>query len=617
MSEFLRQQDIDALMRGDEGYARSSAESTVVSYSFLRPPRVPHHRRKVLAIMHDRFALGLQGMLAARLRAPTDVVISSVESLTFAEFKMVLASPCAAFIFRAGPSGGVHGVLDFSAPFALHLVDRLLGGPGQSDALKRSLTILEQGVVRAIAERTLAIMRDAWREQLTIEPEIVRYESDPEMLEIANPDDPILLANFEIRSGGVTGYVTTCFTMDVVEPVLHDRTGPNAPSGLTAWAAPAALEESGLQARTGRDHRPYARVFPQRPRALRFEGRPDDSHAPLHRQSGRGLRQQASLVPRHDRSDQEPGRSTARAVGPGLGIAPAGPHTGRESDLMADETRSDWAPALHEVGTDESAAQSTALAALMDVPMPVVIEIGRTSMTIQEVLELGVGSVIQLDRMVGEPVDIYVSNRRLAQGEVVVVGEHFGIRITRLLSNTGDESVVVIGSGLISVIGALAVTLGMLAVAVFLLKRIQGAGTGGGAGVPLTVLKRISIGPKQGVVLLRVGDRVLVLSTARQGGAVSDRADRADARGGVASPAARTSDRQSRRHQVVEAAGVRAHPRGCARRLSGAHAGIRGEPGISGRAGGSRGRPHRDRTRPADRPPSRHQGRGWAPMRST
>ena len=74
-----------------------------------------------------------------------------------------------------------------------------------------------------------------------------------------------------------------------------------------------------------------------------------------------------------------------------------------------------------------------------------------------------------------------------------------------------------IGSGLISVIGALSVTLGMLAVAVFLLKRIQGAGMGGGAGVPLQVVKRISIGPKQGVVLLRVGDRVLVLSTTDKG----------------------------------------------------------------------------------------------------
>ncbi len=55
-------------------------------------------------------------------------------------------------------------------------------------------------------------------------------------------------------------------------------------------------------------------------------------------------------------------------------------------------------------------------------------------MTVQEVLELGAGSVIQLDRMVGEPIDIYVGDRRLAEGEVVVIGEHFGVRITRILT---------------------------------------------------------------------------------------------------------------------------------------------------------------------------------------
>ena len=73
------------------------------------------------------------------------------------------------------------------------------------------------------------------------------------------------------------------------------------------------------------------------------------------------------------------------------------------------------------------------------------------------------------------------------------------------------------GSGLISMIGAFSVTMGMLAVAVFLLKRIQGAGGGTGVAVPLQVLKRITIGPKQGVVLLRVGSRVLVLSTTDKG----------------------------------------------------------------------------------------------------
>ncbi len=79
------------------------------------------------------------------------------------------------------------------------------------------------------------------------------------------------------------------------------------------------------------------------------------------------------------------------------------------------------------------------LETLLDVSMPVAIEIGRARMTVEEILQLGTGSVIQLDRAVGEPVDIYVSDRKLAQGEVVVVGEHFGVRITRVLAH-GHEA---------------------------------------------------------------------------------------------------------------------------------------------------------------------------------
>ena len=72
---------------------------------------------------------------------------------------------------------------------------------------------------------------------------------------------------------------------------------------------------------------------------------------------------------------------------------------------------------------------------LLDLTLPVSIELGRTSMTVQEILRLGRGSVIQLDRLAGEPIDIYVGYRRFAEGEVVVLGEHFGVRITRVLAN--------------------------------------------------------------------------------------------------------------------------------------------------------------------------------------
>ena len=80
------------------------------------------------------------------------------------------------------------------------------------------------------------------------------------------------------------------------------------------------------------------------------------------------------------------------------------------------------------------AGMAGSLDTLLDMSLPVAIEFGRTHMTVQEVLELGSGSVIQLDRMVGEPIDIYVSDRKLAEGEVVVIGEHFGVRITRIVA---------------------------------------------------------------------------------------------------------------------------------------------------------------------------------------
>ena len=70
---------------------------------------------------------------------------------------------------------------------------------------------------------------------------------------------------------------------------------------------------------------------------------------------------------------------------------------------------------------------------LLEVELDVTIELGRKKMSIQEVLQLGKGSVIELTKLAGEPVDIYVNQKPLAKGEVVVVDENFAIRITTLV----------------------------------------------------------------------------------------------------------------------------------------------------------------------------------------
>lgn len=80
-----------------------------------------------------------------------------------------------------------------------------------------------------------------------------------------------------------------------------------------------------------------------------------------------------------------------------------------------------------------AAADPASLDLLMDVPLRVTVELGRTRMSVRQVLELQNGSVVELDRMAGEPVDVMVNDRLMARGEVVVVDDKFGIRITEIV----------------------------------------------------------------------------------------------------------------------------------------------------------------------------------------
>lgn len=71
---------------------------------------------------------------------------------------------------------------------------------------------------------------------------------------------------------------------------------------------------------------------------------------------------------------------------------------------------------------------------ILDVPLQVTVELGRTKKSIKDILELSNGSIVELDKLAGEPVDIHVNGKLLAKGEVVVIDENFGVRITDIVS---------------------------------------------------------------------------------------------------------------------------------------------------------------------------------------
>ena len=118
----------------------------------------------------------------------------------------------------------------------------------------------------------------------------------------------------------------------------------------------------------------------------------------------------------------------------------------------AAETTSDWEAALAEQQVNgDSAAPPAAdfqelgegtqpqegtknLSFLLDIPLNVTVELGRTNMIINKMLHLSQGSVVELDKVAGEPVEIFINNKLLGKGEVVVVNDRFGVRITEIIS---------------------------------------------------------------------------------------------------------------------------------------------------------------------------------------
>ena len=105
-----------------------------------------------------------------------------------------------------------------------------------------------------------------------------------------------------------------------------------------------------------------------------------------------------------------------------------------EQDEQESGASAEASTATFEELTDESVGDAVNMDSILDVPVTISMEIGRTKINIRNLLQLNQGSVVELDRLAGEPMDVLVNGTLIAQGEVVVVNEKFGLRLTDIIS---------------------------------------------------------------------------------------------------------------------------------------------------------------------------------------
>jgi flagellar motor switch protein FliM len=112
---------------------------------------------------------------------------------------------------------GQQGVIDLSGDFAFFLVDRLFGGSGDPVIMSRALTPIERMAVRTVAERAIYQLVESWADYVELNCSITGFESIPEILRAANPEDPVLVANIEVTCAQSRSMLVVCLPFVVLE----------------------------------------------------------------------------------------------------------------------------------------------------------------------------------------------------------------------------------------------------------------------------------------------------------------------------------------------------------------------------------------------------------------
>jgi flagellar motor switch protein FliM len=220
MGKTLSQAQVDALLWA--ATAPRAAEppavdaSSVVPYNFRRPDRVTKEQIHSLQFLHDRFARNVSTSLSAYLRTMTEVSVVSVEQFSYSEFLSLLAGPTAFYALAIPPFQEL-GALEITPPIAFAMVDRMLGGGGRTTAPNRALTDIEQNVVDSVVKLLLEALTETWRPIVDLAFGIRGRETRPQMLQVAAPNETVLMIVFDIKIGETRGFVNLCLPATIVE----------------------------------------------------------------------------------------------------------------------------------------------------------------------------------------------------------------------------------------------------------------------------------------------------------------------------------------------------------------------------------------------------------------
>jgi len=191
----------------------------IATYDFKRPERVGKEQMRALQTLHEGFGRNFAAGLSAMLRRMVEVKLTSVDQLTYGEFVFSLENPTCFNLLSAQPLEG-HLILDINPSILYPIIDRLLGGGREASSIaRRPLTEIERRLGSRITGLFLTELRRAWENVIELEFEVVRVESNPQLVQVVPPNEVVVLISFELALGDHRGMVNLCIPYNCIERI--------------------------------------------------------------------------------------------------------------------------------------------------------------------------------------------------------------------------------------------------------------------------------------------------------------------------------------------------------------------------------------------------------------
>ncbi|RID87161.1 flagellar motor switch protein FliM [Peribacillus asahii] len=224
--EILSQSEIDALLSAlstgemdAEELKKEEVEKRVKVYDFKRALRFSKDQIRSLTRIHENFARLLTTYFSAQLRTYIHIAVASVDQLPYEEFVRSIPKMTILNVYEVPPLDG-HIILEINPNIAYAMMDRVLGGRGESVNKVDNLTEIETKIMTSLFEKAFENLQEAWATIVDIDPIMTDFEVNPQFLQLVSPNDTVIVISLNIQVGDTTGMINMCIPHVVLEPII-------------------------------------------------------------------------------------------------------------------------------------------------------------------------------------------------------------------------------------------------------------------------------------------------------------------------------------------------------------------------------------------------------------